>query len=180
MSASITINGLSEKKKNIVSRVVNLSNLKQTDFLDFVSKMTTWEFQVFDAFRSRLRIDDIIEKNSQTSKNYRLFIENPCDEVARLLVSTQLHKWRPAGIGIFAELVRLHQSRDDNAIIKAIEKASEISIELFREEYPECKKISPKNILIEILQKDYEITLSKTKSDTKKVYDGLRNDEEEK
>ena len=180
MGASITLNGLSLKQKNIITRVASLSNTRQIDFLDFTSKMTEWEYEVFDAFRSRLRVDDIIERNTQTAKNYHLFLDNPDDEVAKLLVSERLHKWRPSGIGIFAELVRIHQSRNDDAIIKAIVKASSIAIQDFKIEYPAYNKnVTPKSILLAILKEDFEITLSSKKPDTKKVYDGVRKNSHE-
>ena len=141
--------------------------------------MTSWEYDVFDAFRARLRVDELKE-GSLAKDAYNVFLENPCDEVARILVSVELHGWRPTGITVFAQLVQIHQTRDDNVIIEAIKKSTTISGKDFREEYPvhlNDKGLPPKLILETILKDDYGIVLSVRKPDAEKVYDGLREND---
>lgn len=177
---SSTIGGLTDSQKNIIARTAGLSNQRQIKFLDFVSNMTSWEFEVFDAFRARLRVDEL-KDGTLAKEALEVFYNNPCDEVARLLVSVDLVSWRPTGVTIFAELVNIHQLRNDDVILKAIEKASSIGTKLFREEYPkyaDTKSIPPKLILETVLKDDFNITLKVEKPDTTKVYDGLREEDE--
>lgn len=166
---------LTDKDKVLIKRTYRHQN-----FIDFVTNKTAWEFEVFNAFYPRLRIDGLSAK-SKAKKALDVFYENPDDEVARLLVSDDLHKWRPTGIGIFAELVLMHQDRTDKAIIEAIEKSSTIGSKAFKEEYPAfatTKSIPPKLILETVLFQDHGITLSTKGADSRSVYDGLREDDE--
>ncbi len=179
MRSSISFDGLTQPRLKLLSKIHKLKSQRQLRFLDFVSDMNKWEFEVFDAFRARLRVDEL-KQGTVAEENYRLFIENPDDEVARILVSADLHSWRPVGIGIFAELVKIHQQREDNAIIDAISKSSTIGTKKFREEYPHhTSKVTPKSILETVLQEDYNITLNTKKIDTSNIYDGLREKEED-
>ena len=176
MENVLKLNGLNDKQKNIITKTSGLGNERKSKFLDFISGMTSWEFEVFDAFRSRLKIDEL--GNGLAKEAHDLFLANPDDEVARRLVSVDLHSWRPAGINVFAELVRLHQQRTDNNILDAITKASTIGTKAFKEEYQPKGKVTPKTILEVVLFEDYGISLNPLKPETKTVYDGLREDDQ--
>ena len=156
-----------------------LAKRRQEKFLRFISNMTPWEYEVFDAFRARLRVDELTE-GSQTKEAYNLFLKNRDDPVAQILVSIEMHKWRPTGIAFFAKLVEIHQTRDDDAVIEAIDKASTISTAKFKKEYPDFEskgKVTPKMILETILLDDHRITVPTKAIDTTSTYDGLREDD---
>lgn len=152
---------------------------KHLKHLEFLGNMTPWEYTLYDAFHTRLRIHELSE-NSEAKKAYDVFLENSNNEVAQLLASPELHGWRPTGITYFAKLIEIDKSRNDDAITQAIEKASKIRNKDFREEYPryETKKsIPPKLILETVLKEDFNITVNVTAIDTTTVYDGLRKND---
>ena len=176
MENIIRLNGLSDSQKNIIQRTANLGVDRQIKHLEFIANMNPWAFEIYDAFRSRLKIDQL--GNGLAKEAHDLFLANPDDEVARILVSVDLHSWRPAGINVFAELVRLHQQRTDNNILDAITKASTIGTKAFKEEYQPKDKVTPKTILETVLFENYGISLNPLKPETKTVYDGLREDDQ--
>jgi hypothetical protein len=162
-----------------MKRVKIRRNDKQVKFLKFVANMNEWEFKVFDAFRARLKVDEL-STDSLSKQAYDLFVSSPDNKVAQLLVSAELRGWRPVGITLFAELIRLDISRNDDAIIQAIQKASTIGAKEFKVQYPTASKFSPKDILVTVLKDDYNITLEAKIPDQKSQYDALRETEEVK
>ena len=168
---------LTPKRRELISKITKLKSKRQLSHIDFISDMNEWQFEVYDAFRSRFRIDEL-KDGSVANDNYNIFLDNPDDEVARLLVSVDLHSWRPAGVGIFAELVTIHQSRNDYVIITAIKKASTIGTRAFKAEYNPSFKVTPKSILETVLKEDFNIALSVKDTDTTKVYDALREEDD--
>ena len=150
---------------------------EQIKFLEFVANMDKWEFEVFNAFRARLRVDEL-STDSLSKQAYDLFVSSPDNKVAQLLVSAELHGWRPIGITLFAELIRLDISRNDDAIIQAIQKASTIGAKEFKVQYPTASKFSPKDILVTVLKDDYNITLEAKIPDQTSQYDALRENKE--
>jgi len=176
MQNIITLNGLSDQHKNIITKTAGLTNPRQLNYMEFIANQTSWQFEVFDAFRSRLKVDEL-KAGTLAKQALELFYANPDDEVARILVSIELHKWRPVGITIFAHLVEIHQSRNDDAVIKAIEKASTISVEAFKIAYPWITHVTPKIILETVLHIDYSIHLTAEVPETSSTYDGLRKND---
>ncbi len=171
----------SDRRKELLKKITGLKSHRQLSFIEFTANMSPWSFEVFDAFRARLRVDELSD-GSQAKDAYDVFIENPDDEVARLLVSVDLHSWRPVGITIFAKLVEVHQMRDNDDVIKAIKKAATIGTKKFKEEYPafeNAASVPPKLILETILENDHGIILPVKQTDTTKVYDGLREEEDD-
>ena len=162
-----------------MERLKDRKNSKQIKHLEFIANMSDWEYTVYDAFHTRMRLSTL-SNNSEAKKAYDYFLENPHNEVAQLLASEDLHGWRPTGITIFAKLIEIDKSRDDNAVSEAIQKAATIGKIQFQTEYLTyafCKSVSPKLILETVLKEDHNISLETTAIDTTTVYDGLRKND---
>lgn len=172
-------NWFKRKYKKLMDSVKDRKNSKHIKHLEFIGNMTSWEYTVYDAFHTRLRISELSE-GSEAFLAYDTFLQNPDNKVAQLLASSELHGWRPTGITYFAKLIEIDKARNDDAVIQAIRKSSTISCQNFKEEYSQyvnTKSLPPKLILETVLFEDYGITLNPNKSETKKVYDGLRRND---
>jgi len=156
---SIRLEGLSQRRKELLYKVANLKNNRQLDDIDAITSKSEWQYQVHFALGGRARLNEL-KGNAAKAMDYIFASEK--NTMIKWLMSDDCLKWRPGGIATFAQIGLLYEGLDHMEQVKmlaAVSSAAKMSRKDFMIAYPTATRTSPLHMLETILLDKMEFSL---------------------